>query len=573
MKADVVLPTARRGSHKPRQLKVLHRIADLINSTANSATLLRRIVRETADAYGASRVFIGFEDFTAESHLRIEAAHGSEDTEFSDPSILDVNHIAVLSLRNSDLQRSFNRQSEEAEIAVSLGGDGELPGVLYVSRKQPIPFSDEDERLLLAIAGQVSRIVATSRKYDRLVRHTERLESLFEIGQGLISTDPLSEVLNRVTQSLLSIVDVKQCTVLLVGKGHDLQLSASSGGSGHYTQRRETTDSLVEKLSARGEPVRVLEVRKTAGRRPGKMQKQERKTTLLAVPVYYQQRLVGILNIYTSDPRHFEAEEMRLFKAYASLCGVAIENARQHHRLIAAADDVRLAERGVTLQALAEEIAIRVRNPLAASHLVLDALRDEGAFPPGRGADYEILTDSLHRIDQTVARLQELAGRHTPQLEWLDMNTIVEDVLALCQHKLAARQVLIHKRLTSDLPRVLADAGEIQQVVLQSVNNAMDAMWHGGILNVSTSLVAGPEDKGGSPMVRINVRDTGVGLSPDACDDLFDPFARDTGSRSGLGLFVSEKLVGKYGGRLTVRNAADHGTSVSLTMPALDNQP
>lgn len=563
---------ARRGSNRHRQLKVLYRIADLVNSTVNTATLIRRIARELLDVYDGSVAVIAFETSSGTGLAKVDTVQGLDAANHAADSVLPDEHIATRALRQKKIFRSHKPdESTETEMAAPLIGDGDPLGVLYVSRESAREFSDEDERLLQAIAVQAGRIIHTSRHHDRLTRQTERLESLFEVGQNLISTDPLPEILNRVTQSLLTIADVKQCTVLLVGKGHDLQLSASSGGAGNYTQRREATDSLVEKLSARGEPVRVLDVKKTVGRRPGKMPKQERQTTLLAVPVFYQLRLVAILNIYTSDPRHFEAEEMRLFKAYASLCGVAIENARQHERLLAAAEDIRIAERAGTLQALAGEISRRVRNPLAASQMVLDTLRDEGAFPPGRGADYEVLIENLQKIGQIVGRVQELAAHRSPQFEWLDMNRIVEDVLALSQHRLAARQVMIHKRLASDLPRVLADGGEIQQVVLQSVVNAMDAMRHGGILNLSTSLVAGPDDTGGIPMVRINVRDTGTGLGPSGVDDLFDPFGREPGSRAGFGLFVAEKIVRKYGGRLTVRNASDHGTSVSLTMPALEN--
>lgn len=564
--------TVRRGTNRNRQLKVLYRIADLVNSTVNTATLLRRIVRETVDAFDASGAMIAFEKQTGGGGVTIEALQGSVAGDLEAESVLPEDHIATGAVRRKESARAGNGgDAAQSEMAAPLDGEGDPAGVLYVRRDRK-SFSDEDERLLQAIASQAGRIIHTARNHDRLVRQTERLESLFEVGQVLISTDPLPEILNRVTQSLLTIIDVKQCTVLLVGKGHDLQLSASSGGAGHYTQRRDATDSLVEKLSARGEPVRVLDVKKTEGRRPGKMPKQDRQTTLLAVPVFYQQRLVGILNIYTADTRHFQADEMRLFKAYASLCGVAIENARQHERLLAAAEEIRVAERAGTLQALAGEISRRVRNPLAASRLVLDALRDEGAFPPGRGADYEMLVENLQKIEQTVGRVQELAARRSPQFEWLDMNRVVENVLALCQHRLAARQIMIHKRLTSDLPRVLADSGEIQEVVLQSITNAMEAMRNGGILNLSTMLVAGPDDKGGIPMVRINVRDTGSGLGADAVDELFDPLAREAGSRAGMGLFVADRLVRKYGGRLTVRNASDHGTSVSLTMPALENQ-
>jgi len=566
-------PAPRRtSSSRSHQLKVLFRISDLINSTVNNATLLRRIVRETVEAFGAVGGLIAFVN-DADGKLLVEVNQGLDTKALKTGATLEPDSLAAAALEKKKVVQAPSKKTASAyEMATPLQAEGSAIGILLVRGHKPKPFSEDDERLLFAIAAQAARIIHTSRLYERLTRQTRRLETLFEIGQILISTDPLPEVLNRVTESLLTIMDVKQCTVLLVGKGHDLQLSASSGGAGTYAQRREGIDSLVEKLSARGEPVRVLDVKKLEGRRPGKLPKQERLSTLLAVPIFYQQHLVGILNVYTAEPRHFEPEEMRLLKSYASLCGVAIENARRHERLLSAAEEIRLADRASTLNALAGEVAKQVRNPLAASHLILDALHEEGVFPPGRGEDYEVLINTLTQINSIIGRVEKLGSRRTPQLEWLDVNRLVEDVIALCHHRLAARQIMIHRRFTSDLPRVLADRGEIQQIVLHCITNAMESMRHGGILNVATTPVAGPDDSGGIPMVRINVRDTGTGLESNESDDIFDPFNRENESRIGFGLFVAQKVVQKYGGRLTARNATDHGASVSITLPALEQE-
>src|SRR5690606_35306384 len=133
--------------------------------------------------------------------------------------------------------------------------------------------------------------------------------------------------------------------------------------------------------------------------------------------------------------------------------------------------------------------------------------------------------------------------------------------------RLTTREIMLNRRYTSDLPRVLADPGELQQVVVQVISNAMEHMKHGGLLNVFTTLIEPPPGSSDSIMVRINVRDTGAGIPPDVAEDLMEPFNRDINSRIGIGLFVSSRVIRKYGGRFTVRNASDHGTSVSITLP------
>jgi GAF domain-containing protein len=560
-------PTAGRT----QQHKVLYRISDLINSTVNSNTLLRRIVRETAEAFEASGGLIAFAD--EDQQLRVDVDQRLDARNLRTGTILTADHLADKAFRaDALLHYELHKPAPKTEMAAPLRVEGKPIGVLCVRWAKARRITENDERLLTAVAAQASRVIHTSRLYDRLAKQTSRLESLFEVAQNLISTDPLSEVLNRVTEALLTILDVKQCTVLLVGKGHDLQLSASSGGEGGtYTQRREVGDSLVQKLSSRGEPVRVLDVKKLEDRRPGKAPKIERTTSLLAVPIFYQNALVGILNVYTAKPRDFESEEMRLLKAYASLCGVAIENARQHERLLSAAEEIRVTERANTMQALASESGRLVRNALTSSRLMLDTLHEEGGFPPGRGEDYELLLQNIDTIDNVVSTSHQIAARRQPLLEWINVNQTVDEVLALARHRLTARQIMIHRRFTSELPRVLIDPGELQQVILQVINNALDGMRNGGLLNISTTLLDPSTTQSNRPMVRINIRDTGAGIHPDIADNLMEPFSRRSDARVGVALFVASRVIRKYGGRFTVRNASDHGTSVSITLPALES--
>lgn len=560
-------PAAARG----QQHKVLYRISDLINSTVNSTTLLRRIVRETVDAFGASGGLIAFPDPEQPHTLRVEVDQRIDARNLRTGTLLPPDHIGVQAFTADAVRHhELTKPRVKTEMAAPLKVDGKPTGVLCIRWRTSRPIIEDDERLLAVIASQAARVIHTARLYSRLSRQTQRLENLFEVAQNLISNDPISTVLNRVTESLLSILDVKQCTVLLVGKGHELQLSASSGGGGNtYAQRREIGTSLVERLSSRGEPVRVLDVKKSDGRRPGKAPRVDRNTSLLAVPIFYQNSLVGILNVYTEQPRNYEQEEMQLLKAYASLCGVAIENARQHEQLLNAAEEVRQADKFSTLKALAGESSRIVRDSLTASRLIIDSLHEQGAFPAGQADQYQLLQNNISTIQNVVSATQEIASIRPSTLEWVDVNRLADGALALYRHRLATREIVVHRRYTADLPRTLADAGELQAIMLQVINNAMENMRHGGLLNISTTLLE--KNTNGTveqPMIRINIRDTGAGIHPDIAEQIMTPFARQPGTRMGAGLFTAQQSIKKIGGRFTVRNAADHGTSISITLPA-----
>ena len=564
------------GGVRNKQLRALYRISDLVNSTLNNKTLLRRIVRETVESFDASGGLIAVSTDPETVSLRVEFDQRIDARNIRTGTILPPDHVADEAFRADKLLvRVVTKPAPKTEMAVPLKIDGKPTGVLSVRWRGLHKISTNDRRLLTAVAAQASRVLQTSRLYDRLSRQAERLENLFEIGQSLISNDPLSVVLNRITEELLSIMEIKQCTLLLVGSGHDLQLSASSGGEGGtYAQTRQLGDSLVQKLSSRGEPIRVLDIKPSQDRRPGKAPRVERKSSLLAVPVFYQQVLVGILNVYTETPRNFDPEEMRLLKAYASLCGVAIENARERERLLTVADSIRTADRANTIRTLADEIGRTMRNSLTSSRLLLDLLHEDGAFPAEHAGAYEQLLANIDDINQTIAVSQELGRRRPPNFQWIAINPVVDEVLGLVQHRLVAQQIKVHRRFTAELPRVLADPAEIQAAVLAAVSNAIEAMHHGGLLSVSTSLLDLQTDDGApGAAVRINVRDTGPGLDKSLADGLLAPFDRDATTRAGVGLFVAVKILQKYGARMTIRNAADHGTSVSITLPADGDVP
>lgn len=563
--------TPRSSANRNHYYRALFRLSDLVNTTQNSATLLRRILREFIENFDAQGGIIAFTDRDG-SNLKLELNQGLDSRTYKTGAALSDKHLLRQAVEARTVVQHPVKGSDHTDIAAVLQFESSVIGGIMVRSSRSKPFPADDVRLMTALAGQAARIISTSRNYDQMNQHCRALEEMVGKAEYLISTDPLPVVLNRVTESLLGILEVKQCTVLLVGKGNDLQLSASSGGAGHYVQRREISDNPSDALPHRGSAVRVVDVRKPAGRKPGKLPRQQRLSTLLAVPITYQERLVAILNVYTENPREFSNDEMRLLKAYANLCGIAIANARKHELLLLASEEIRLADRASTMHALSSETTRVVKNALTTNYLLLDSLHEMGIFPAERTTDYEVLLGELDKINLTLGRVEALAGRRMPQLEWQEPNRLIEDVLSLCQHRLAARQIRIHRRLTSDLPRILVDRAEILLVLMHLVTNAIESMHHGGIMNIATSLLPQDEDNSAHPMIRINVRDTGTGLDPQVAEELFDPISRRDGSRAGVGLFVAWKIVQKYGGRLTARNAVDHGTSVSITIPSLEDE-
>jgi two-component system NtrC family sensor kinase len=144
-----------------------------------------------------------------------------------------------------------------------------------------------------------------------------------------------------------------------------------------------------------------------------------------------------------------------------------------------------------------------------------------------------------------------------------DLNTLVRRATLLVKHKLEMQNIELKESFAPDLPPVLCDANQIQQVALVLMVNASEAMPKGGVLEVSTALDA--ESEQGT----VRVKDTGCGIPEDVLPRIFDPFftTKEDQNRTGLGLAVAHSIVEQHAGDISVRSAPGEGTEFMVRLP------
>jgi signal transduction histidine kinase len=565
-------------SARYKKLKALYRISDLINSTSNSATLLKRILAEAVREMNADSGTISFVDEETQTlvidvAVGIDAARAQQMRLRLGQGVTGAAAAAAKPVRVSDVSASPHyielKPGVQSELAVPLKVEGRVIGVLNVDSTRADAFSLDDERLLVALAGQAAKVIHTSRLRDSLARQARRLEGLFEVGQALISPDPLPDVLNRITKAVQEIMEVKLCSVMLLSDQRELVLSAVAGGGRNYTQRPNLSvrDSLVGEVVARREPLQVLDVRKADTYRARDMAKRERLASLLAVPVFFHDRMIGILNIYTARPRRFEEEDIRLLNAFASLCGIAIENAQRYERVLSAEHSIRHNDRLATLGILSAEIAHEIRNPVTIITMLVHSLREDHAISPNREKDVDIILDKLERINRIVSQVLGISKKPAQPVEWVSMNTVIEDLLFLVNHALAARQIMVQRQFDAGIPPVLGDRGHFDQVFLNLLLNALEAMPTGGLLTIRTEVASEGEGEVAADGVLVTIRDTGTGIPDEIMPQLFSPFVTARKEGIGLGLFVSRKLLALHDGTITVKSTPGRGTTFKVRIP------
>lgn len=216
---------------------------------------------------------------------------------------------------------------------------------------------------------------------------------------------------------------------------------------------------------------------------------------------------------------------------------------------------------------LAASIAHEINNPLEA---VQNSLYLLGRAVP-EGAPERSFLDIATRETQRMSRiLRQMLGfyRPTTSMGPTDVNALVLEAEALVTKRLREGGVRIEKELLSDLPLIRASADQLKQVLLNLFLNATEAMPNGGRLVVATHRGGGELEAHSAEVVRVDVRDTGTGISEEAIARIFEPFfSTKLEKGTGLGLWVSHGIVQAHGGTLKVRSRPGQGTTFTITLP------
>jgi two-component system NtrC family sensor kinase len=179
----------------------------------------------------------------------------------------------------------------------------------------------------------------------------------------------------------------------------------------------------------------------------------------------------------------------------------------------------------------------------------------------------DLMETESRRCGEIVKNLMTFARPTSMNLEPSDLNAVIDRCVRLVQHQLELKNIELHLNVNKELPPVRCDPGQIEQVILALVMNAIDAMPNGGNLTLTSRKVPNSAD------VQIEVRDDGVGMPREVLAKMFEPFftTKEHGRGLGLGLAISRNIVDWHGGRIQVASEPGHGTMFTITLPVKSN--
>jgi len=229
-------------------------------------------------------------------------------------------------------------------------------------------------------------------------------------------------------------------------------------------------------------------------------------------------------------------------------------------------------EKMATIGKMAAVVAHEINNPLSGiltySKLVKRWIGNYAASAPRREemqGSLDLIASESKRCGELVKNLLSFSRVSPMNLEWCDLNQVIDRCLRLVQHKIDMAGIQLNLDLAAELPPAHCDPAQIEQVVLAMIINAIDAMPHEGNLWVITREIAGPA-------IELVIRDDGIGIPAEHLPHIFEPFytTKESGG-SGLGLAISQNIVERHGGHIEVNSVVGQGTTFKILLP-VDSQ-
>jgi len=216
----------------------------------------------------------------------------------------------------------------------------------------------------------------------------------------------------------------------------------------------------------------------------------------------------------------------------------------------------RIAELGTLASGMAHEIGTPMNVILGRAEYLLDRVKDE---PIRKGL--QTIVAQVERITRVMNQLLSFARRKPPERGPLVLQEVIDNSLEMFHERLARNRVQVERRVDRGCPKVLADADQMSQVLINLVMNAIHAMPDGGILRVGL--------EADTDMVRLTVGDTGHGIPRDAITRIFEPFftTKEFGKGTGLGLTVVKGIIEEHQGSIAVESEEGKGTTFTILLP------
>jgi PAS domain S-box-containing protein len=592
--AAIALANARlfeEAERRRREAEVLAELTSTIGASLDIDTVLERVVQGAKDLCKSDVAFVALrEPTTGEMLFRRHLGFRQPQPAFrvAPGSGCGGRVLATgASFRTDDCRsdpRLAGGEATEAApedlvavVVVPIRNEQRIDGLLYVANRTLRSFSDRDEAVLRRLAEHVGVAVQNARLFEETERRRREAETLAGVGRLISQSLETQEVGRRIAESTQRLLGSR--TAALYRRDPDsgnLALIAAGGTSVDQIELIPAGHGAAGLAVRQRRPVITTNIlndpRITLPAVVSKVLDTEDRRAVLAVPLFAQDTVVGVLTVTDREGRVFRDDEIRLVQVFADQAALALENARlyaelrtQLQQLESAQAQLLQAGKLAAVGQLIGGVAHELNNPLAVvvghaqllQHKVTDArVRDRA----------DKILQAAQRAARIVKELQNFARPSEPHLSLVDLGGVVGRVIALREHALLVNGILVDRQIDPDVPPVLGDTAQLEQVTLNLLLNAEHACRSNGGRTITVSLTADGQH------ARVAVEDDGPGIPPDVLPRIFEPFftTKPVGQGTGLGLSICYSIVSAHRGSIIAESSPAGGARLVIELPVHD---
>ncbi len=285
---------------------------------------------------------------------------------------------------------------------------------------------------------------------------------------------------------------------------------------------------------------------------------------MVDVPLGYEKRLVGIIRVYLSEKRELTKEELNFLVTCATCGACAIEKARVLETQQLEYDQLATqTEKLSALGRMAAGIAHEINNPLAGVLLYSTNLLKKIPKNSPMREGLEIIVHETQRCGNIIKELLEFSRGGEPDKTLVKINDVVNKGLSILENEFRLHHIGIQRELSDDMEDILLDENQMEQVFVNLLLNAVEAIQERGIITVRSFMGNGRKSE------VVEIEDDGCGIAPEYLSRIFEPFFSSKANGTGLGLSVSYGIIQKHGGQINAFSWLGQGTRFRIELPLI----